>query len=83
MKESSIQKKIIQSHESDGWIVVKLIQTTMNGIPDLLLLRNGRIAFVEVKRKGEKSTPLQIYIQNKIRSKNIDVFVTSNPDFHL
>jgi hypothetical protein len=83
MKESAVQKKIRLTHEADGWLVIKLIQTTMNGVPDLLLLRNGRVAFVEVKRKGSKSTPLQEYIQNKIRSKDIDVFETSNPDFHL
>lgn len=83
MKEAAIQKKIKDTHEKDGWLVVKIIQTTMNGIPDLLLIKDGRVIFVEVKQKKEKSTPLQEYIQNKIRSKGIDVFETCNPDFHL
>lgn len=83
MKESAIQKRIKEIHEKDGWMVVKLIQTTMNGIPDLLLLRHGRIVFVEVKKKGQKSTPLQEYVQNIIKSKGIDVFETCNPDFRL
>lgn len=83
MKEAAIQKKIKETHEKDGWLVVKIIQTTMNGIPDLLLIKDGRVIFVEVKQKKEKSTPLQEYIQNKIRSKGIDVFETCNPEFHL
>lgn len=83
MKEALIQKKIKERHEKDGWLVVKLIQTTMNGIPDLLMIRHGKMVFVEVKQEGKISTPLQEYIQNIIRSKGVDVFETSNPDFHL
>lgn len=83
MKESAIQKKIRLTHEKDGWLVIKLIQTTMNGIPDLLMMRHGRIVFVEVKKKNMTSTPLQEYVQTIIKSKGIDVFETSNPEFHL
>lgn len=83
MKEAAIQKKIKETHEKDGWLVIKLIQTTMNGVPDLLMIKGGRAVFVEVKKAKMKSTPLQEYIQNKIRSKDIDVFETSNPEFRL
>jgi hypothetical protein len=83
MKESLIQKKIKETHEKDGWIVIKLIQTTLNGVPDLLLIKNGRAVFVEVKQPSKKSTPLQEYVQNKIREKGIDVFEANNPNFHL
>lgn len=83
MKESAIQKKIKLTHEKDGWLVIKLIQTTMNGIPDLLLIRHGKMAFVEIKQPGQTSTPLQVYVQTIIKDNGIDVFETSNPDFHL
>jgi Holliday junction resolvase-like predicted endonuclease len=83
MKESLIQKKIKETHERDGWIVIKLIQTTLNGVPDLMMMKAGQVVFVEVKTGKNKSTPLQQYVQNKIREKGITVFETSNPDFHL
>lgn len=83
MKEALIQKKIKEVHEAHGWLVVKMIQTTMNGIPDLLLMKDGRVAFIEVKQDKGKPTPLQEYIHTRIRKKGIDVFITSNPDFHL
>jgi hypothetical protein len=55
----------------------------MNGIPDLLLLREGRTVFIEVKHPGNHSTPLQEYIQEKLRSRGVEVYETCNPDFHL
>lgn len=59
--ESKIQARIIKRLEAQGYYVVKLILTNKNGIPDLLLLKDGKASFVEVKRPGEKPRPLQEY----------------------
>jgi len=59
MLEQAIQKKISDRLKKEGWIVVKLIKTTMNGIPDLMALRNGETLFVEVKRPKGVLKPLQ------------------------
>lgn len=59
--ESKIQARIIKRLESEGYYVVKLILTNKNGIPDLLVLKDGKAFFVEVKRPGEKPRPLQEY----------------------
>jgi len=59
MLEQAIQKKISDRLKKEGWIVVKLIKTTMNGIPDLMALRNGETLFVEVKQPKGKLAPLQ------------------------
>jgi Holliday junction resolvase len=83
MKESEIQSKIIKNHKDEGWLAIKLIQTNTNGIPDLLLIKDGRVVFVEVKRQYEKSTPLQQYVQKQLRDKGMSVFETHNPDFQL
>lgn len=48
MTEAQIQEKIIDRYEKDGYMVVKLIQTSKNGIPDLLLLKDGIASFIEV-----------------------------------
>lgn len=65
--ESKIQARIIKRLESEGYYVIKLILTNKNGIPDLLVLKDGRAFFVEVKRPGEKPRPLQEYRMNELR----------------
>lgn len=50
MLESKIQAKIIKRFTDDGYLVIKLIKTSLNGIPDLMVLKDGKVLFVEVKR---------------------------------
>jgi len=59
--ESKIQSRIIKRLEAQGYYVVKLILTNKPGIPDLLLLKDGKVSFIEVKRPGEKPRVLQQY----------------------
>ena len=61
MKESTLQTKIKDRLQAHGWLVVKLIQTNWNGIPDLLCMRNGVAMMLEVKREGKDATPLQAH----------------------
>lgn len=50
MLESKIQAKVIKRYTDQGYFVVKLIKTNKNGIPDLMMLKDGKVLFVEVKR---------------------------------
>ena len=59
MMESQIQAKITQKLKNHGWFVTKLIQTSTNGIPDLMAIRKGNVIFLEVKQPGKKASPLQ------------------------
>jgi Holliday junction resolvase len=59
MLEQARQKKISDRLKKEGWIVIKLIKTTMNGVPDLMALRNGETLFVEVKQPKGKLAPIQ------------------------
>lgn len=65
--ESKIQTRIIKRLESEGCYVIKLILTNKNGIPDLLVLKDGKAFFIEVKRPNEKPRPLQEYRMNELR----------------
>jgi len=76
--ESAIQAKIIKALERGGWYVIKLIQTNKNGIPDLLCLRNGRAVFIEVKRPGEKPTPLQLQRHRELKDTGFQVEVVND-----
>lgn len=73
--ESKKQARIIKKYESQGYYVVKLIQTNKNGIPDLLLLKDGKCFFIEVKRDNEKPRPLQEYRKKELENQGVKVLV--------
>lgn len=76
--ESQIQSSIKKKFERAGWTVVKLIQTTMNGIPDLMCLKNGKTIFIEVKRPGQNPTELQLIRHEQLRKQGFEVLVISD-----
>jgi hypothetical protein len=62
MKESELQAKIIKHYEAKGFLVIKIIQTNKNGIPDLLLIKEGvHPFFIEVKSETGRLSELQKY----------------------
>jgi Holliday junction resolvase len=84
MREALIQSQIKKYLESNGWLVIKLIQTTMNGIPDLMALKSGRTVFIEVKQPGKKPTDLQQYRIEKLHKNGFEAFcATSLKDVEL
>jgi Holliday junction resolvase len=66
ISEQKIQTKIINRLTKEGWLCVKLIKTSKNGIPDLMCLKDGVTMFIEVKRPNGKLSELQ-----KIRIKQL------------
>jgi Holliday junction resolvase len=76
--ESKIQAKIKARFEQAGWIVVKLIQTNCNGIPDLMCLKDGKTVFVEVKQPGKKPTELQQFRHDQLTQNGFQVFILSS-----
>lgn len=67
MKESQLQTKIKKRLESHGYFVTKLIQTSTNGIPDIMAIKNGNTIFLEVKREDGKASELQLYMIERLR----------------
>jgi Holliday junction resolvase len=59
MLESKIQTKIKKKLEEKGFLVIKLIKTSCNGIPDLMALKDGKTIFIEVKQPTGVLSELQ------------------------
>lgn len=76
MLESSIQTAIRKHLKKDGWMVIKLISTSQNGIPDLMCIKDGRVIFFEVKQPGKKVIPggLQEYMINELRKQGVEAY---------
>lgn len=73
--ESAIQRKIIRRYEKAGYLVVKIELCNKSGFPDLMLLKDGKASFVEVKRPGQKPRPLQEYRLKELTDAGFDAFV--------
>ena len=83
MLESAIQSNIKKKMQDDGWIVVKLIKTSMNGIPDLMCLKEGEVKFIEVKQPKGVISPIQAHVIKTLRENGFDVkvWVKYNEDY--
>ena len=66
ISEQKIQTKIINRLTKEGWLCVKLIKTSKNGIPDVMALKDGNTMFIEVKKPNGRLSELQ-----KIRIKQL------------
>lgn len=79
MKESAIEAYLRDQVKAQGGKAYKFISPGNAGVPDrLVLLPGGKIAFVELKTPGKKSTALQAAQQRRIRDLGFDVFADIN-----
>ena len=81
--ESKRQAKIIAKLTQEGWLCVKLITTSINGIPDVLALKNGEAMFIEVKQPDGKLSELQKIRIEQLKEKgfNVKVWTAYDTDF--
>jgi len=80
MTEQRIQKKITDQLTNDGWFVIKLMKTSINGIPDLMALRNGTTKFIEVKKPGGIISEIQKYRIKQLRKQGFETVVMDGID---
>ena len=78
MRESRIQNKVIKQYESQGWLVVKILQTTLNGWPDLQCHKDGITLFIEVKADGGILSPLQHHRHSQLRAAGFTVLIINH-----
>jgi len=76
MREKTIERKLVQAVKAVGGIAPKFTSPGYDGMPDrLVLLPNGKIAFVEVKRHGEEPRPLQEARHGLLRRLGFRVYI--------
>ena len=81
MRESQIERKLIQAVRASGGLALKLVSPGLAGVPDrLLLFMGGRMAFCEVKAPGEKTRPLQEYRMEQLRKLGFRVYVVDGAE---
>jgi len=76
MREREIEKKLVIEVKKRGGICPKFVSPGYDGMPDrIVLLPNGKIGFVEVKRPGEDARLLQKVRHRILRKLGFMVFV--------
>ena len=80
LSESSLQNKIRSKLIKEGWNVIKIIQLSKNGYPDLMALKNGKVIFIEVKRPKAKPRPLQLHRLKELTDNGFTAYWTDDAD---
>lgn len=81
MLEKDLEKKLTQATKKRGGISLKLVSPGNSGIPDrLILLPEGKHAFIEVKAPGKKPRPLQERWQVRLNNLGHQAYVLDNPN---
>lgn len=76
MREKYIEQKLVKEVKNHGGIALKFTSPGFDGMPDrLVLLPNGKLAFVEVKAQGEKPRPLQLARHRFLMRLGFNVYV--------
>lgn len=76
MREKEVEKKLVKAVKPEGGVCWKFTSPETAGVPDrIVLMPEGRIAFVEVKAPGEKPRKLQLSRHRLLRRLGFKVYV--------
>lgn len=79
MRESEIERKLVAAVKARGGIAPKLVSPGLDGMPDrLVLLPDGRMAFVELKASGRKPRAIQCRRIHELVSLGYGVYVVDS-----
>lgn len=79
--EKEIEQKLVTQVKKMGGICPKWVSPGLNGVPDrIVLLPDGKIAFVELKAPGKKPRALQRRRHAELRHLGFRVYVLDDPD---
>ena len=62
-----------------GWSI-KILSNFITGLPDRVVLINGRAYFVEVKSEGKKPSPIQRIVHKKLEALGFPVSVIDSTE---
>ena len=81
MRESKIERALVDAVKKQGGIAFKFTSQTMNGIPDrLVLMPGGQIGFVELKAPGKQLRLLQKKRKAQLEALGFPVFTVDRLD---
>lgn len=81
MREKDLERRMVRAVKNMGGLAPKFVSPGLAGVPDrLVLLPEGKIAFVEMKAPGKKPAALQRLRHRQLRNLGFRVAVIDSED---
>lgn len=81
MLERAVEEHLVGRVRAAGGLALKWVSPSMVGVPDrICILPGGRVMFVEVKRPGGKTRPIQDRVIGMIRRLGVEVHVIDSKE---
>lgn len=77
ISENDVEKRLINKIKNLGGITFKFTSPSTKGVPDRIVIYDGVVAFVEVKRPGEEPRALQRYWLKELSHQHIPTAIVS------
>lgn len=78
--ENDIETYLYEQAKKHDILCYKFIAPSTRGVPDRILIGNGKTIFLELKRPGEKPRKLQFAIHKRMREHGATVFVADTKE---
>jgi hypothetical protein len=77
--ESTVERHLREEAKKRKGMALKFVSSGMNGVPDrIVLMPDGKMAFVELKAPGKKPRPLQLKRIRMLERLGFPVYVVDN-----
>lgn len=73
MLERDVEMKVMRWAKEHGWLAFKFTSPSQRSVPDRIFMRNGVVAFAEIKAPTRKPTPKQEAEMQRIRAAGVPV----------
>ena len=80
MLERELEQLFNRRVQAQGGLSRKWQNQQQRGVPDRIVIHNGKVFFVELKRTGKKPTKLQEVEHKKIRAHGKEVYVIAGKE---
>ena len=79
MLESTVERHLREEAKKRKGMALQFVSSGMNGVPDrIVLMPDGKMAFVELKAPGKKPRPLQLKRKRMLERLGCPVYVVDN-----
>ena len=78
MREKTVETALVRQCKRIGALCIKLVPDYMAGLPDRMILFNGKCVFVELKAPGKTPRPIQRHVHELIRAQGFGVAVVDS-----
>mgnify|MGYP003294395693 CR=1 FL=1 len=78
--EGRVESHLKTQCDKKGILCYKFQSPSNSGVPDRVLVANGKVVFLELKRPGETPRKLQQHVIKRLKKAGATVYVADNND---